>query len=232
MRAGLSVVIPTLNAGGSLPACLQALFEGLEAGLIRELVITDGGSDDATLAIAEAAGAVVVTGPASRGGQLARGCAAAQRQWLLVLHADTVLEPGWSGAVAAHMAQAPKQAACFRLRFDAPGAPARIVAGWANLRTRLLGLPFGDQGLLMPRAAYQAAGGYRDIPLMEDIAMVRALAHRPALLAVSARTSAARYAREGWFRRGRRNLRLQLCYFLGASPERLGQGYRRSDRRP
>jgi rSAM/selenodomain-associated transferase 2 len=231
MRAGLSVIIPTRNAGDTLAACLGALFEGLEAGLIRELVISDAGSDDATLTIADQAGAVVVTGAPSRGGQLARGCAAAQGDWLFVIHADTVLDPGWSAAVGAHMAAYPDRAACCRLRFDTDGVKARIVAGWANLRTRLFDLPFGDQGLLIPRALYDAVGGYPDIPLMEDVVLARALKGRLTRLAVSARTSAARYVQEGWFRRGRRNLWLQLRFFLGASPRRLARGYRRSGRR-
>ncbi|MEP5182409.1 glycosyltransferase, partial [Tateyamaria sp.] len=103
MRAPISVVIPTLNAEASLTGCLTALMEGLEAGLIRELIISDGGSTDMTLTLAEAWGAEIVSGPASRGGQLRRGCAKAQSDWLLVLHADTRLAPGWTGPVTAHL---------------------------------------------------------------------------------------------------------------------------------
>ena len=106
MPARISVIIPTLDAAATLPDCLSALLEGVVQGLIGDLVISDGGSRDATLELAQAAGAVVVTGPASRGGQLRRGCAAARGSWLLVLHADTVLDVGWSRAVAAHLAGA------------------------------------------------------------------------------------------------------------------------------
>ena len=95
MPARISVIIPTLDAAATLPDCLSALLEGVVQGLIGDLVISDGGSRDATLELAQAAGAVVVTGPASRGGQLRRGCAAARGSWLLVLHADTVLDVGW-----------------------------------------------------------------------------------------------------------------------------------------
>ncbi len=228
MRAAVSIIIPTLNAAESLPDCLAALMEGLEAGVIRELVIADGGSRDATLAIGEAAGAVVVEGAASRGGQLRRGADAAQGEWLLFLHDDTQLAPGWSAAVLAHLRDAPDKAGWFGLLFDAPGLAARIVAGWANLRARLLSLPFGDQGLLISRGLYDTVGGFADIPLMEDVVMARALGRKRLLrLPAMARTSARRFAREGWFRRGARNLVLQIRFFAGASPERLAQRYRR-----
>lgn len=229
MRAALSVVIPTLNAENGLPACLAALMEGLEAGLIRELVISDGGSSDRTLQIAEEVGAVVVTGAASRGGQLRRGVAASKGGWVLLLHADTVLDPGWSQAVLGHMAT--KKAGYFQLAFRAKGLAPRIVAGWANSRSRWFGLPYGDQGLVLPRALLDRVGGVPDIPLMEDVVLARALRGQMVALPVTARTSAARYETEGWFRRGYRNLWTLCRYLLGQSPERLAQDYRRSAHR-
>lgn len=225
MRAALSVVIPTLDAGRALPACLAALFEGLRDGLIREVIVSDGGSTDETRAMAEAAGAVVLTGAPSRGGQLRRGAAAARGAWILFLHADTVLPEGWAGAARAQMARG--GAAAFRLSFDAGGIAPRLVAGWANLRSGLLGLPYGDQGLLIERDRYERAGGHPDIPLMEDVALARALRGRIALLPLAVRTSAARYRREGWLRRGAHNLWLLLRYLCGADPARLAARYRR-----
>ncbi len=229
MRAALSVVIPVLNAEKGLPACLAALIEGLEVGLIRELVISDGGSTDKTLTIADEVGAVVVTGPASRGGQLQRGVQASAGDWVMLLHADTVLEPGWTEALMAHMSG--EKAGYFQLGFLSGGMPARIVAAWANLRSRWFGLPYGDQGLVLPRALLDSVGGVPDIPLMEDVALARALCGQLGPLPVTARTSAERYESEGWFRRGCRNL-WTLCRYLGGSdPERLAQDYRRSARR-
>lgn len=224
MRAPISVIIPTLNAERHLGACLTALMPGLEAGLIRELVVSDGGSDDATVEIAKAWGAEVVQGPASRGGQLARGCAAAKGSWLLVLHADTVLSPGWVGPAVAHLGS--ERAGWFRLAFAKGGAAGRIVAGWANLRSHL-GLPYGDQGLLVPATLYLAAGGYPEHPLMEDVALARALKGRLISIDAVAVTCPARYHRQGWIRRGSRNLWTLLRYFAGVSPQRLAQNYRR-----
>ncbi len=224
MPAPISIVIPTLNAGETLPATLQALMEGLHTGLIRELIVSDGGSADQTLEIADLAGAEIVTGASSRGGQLRRGCEVAKGEWLLVVHADTVLQEGWSKVVADHLSSG--KPAAFRLAFGAKGFAPSWVAGWANLRSRIFGLPYGDQGLLVPRQTYLAAGGYKDQPLMEDVALVWALP-RVTLLNARAVTSADRYARVGWVRRGARNLLTLTRYFLGADPERLAQAYRR-----
>ena len=226
MPAPLSVIIPTLDAAPDLPRALEALMAGVEAGLIAELVISDGGSTDATLVIAEAAGAQIVTGPAGRGGQLARGAAAARGEWLLLLHADSWLGPDWVEAAGAHLAQAGHRAGYFRLAFRAPGFAARVVAGWANLRSRLFGLPYGDQGLLISRSLLEEVGGIPDLPLMEDVALARALRGRLSALQGEARTSADRYLREGWLRRGARNLWLLVRFALGADPERLARAYR------
>ncbi|KIC34322.1 TIGR04283 family arsenosugar biosynthesis glycosyltransferase [Leisingera sp. ANG-S5] len=224
MPAPVSIVIPTLNAEGELPAALEHLMEGLAAGLIRELVVSDGGSTDATRAIAEASGAEWITGTSSRGGQLRRGCAAAQGEWLLVLHADTHLEAGWAASVAQHLAEGQGRPACFRLRFRARGAMPAWVAGWANLRTRLFGLPYGDQGLLIARTDYESAGGYPDQVLMEDVALARRL-KGITVLPSAALTSAVRYQRAGWLRRGARNLWTLARYFFGVKPERLARSY-------
>lgn len=226
MPAEISVIIPTLNAEAELPGCLEALMEGLHAGLIHDVIITDGGSRDATLTIAEEVGAKIVGGPASRGGQLRRGCARARRPWLLVLHADTRLEDGWSVSVAEHLNRGACEPACFRLRFRATGFGAAWVAGWANIRTRVFGLPYGDQGLLVSREVYETAGGYPDQPLMEDVALIRNLP-RAIMLPFAACTGAQRYQASGWFKRGGRNLWTLIRYLCGADPQVLADSYRK-----
>ena len=224
MRAPLSIIIPTLDAEAGLPVTLRALVEGLECGLIRELVVSDGGSGDASCALADAAGAVVLRGAAGRGGQLRRGADVAAGEWLLFLHADTALAAGWVSVVQAHI-RGGQGAGYFRLAFDAQGFAPRWVAGWANLRARLFGLPYGDQGLLVSRGLYDAVGGYADMPLMEDVAMARSLRGRLRMLPVMARTSAARYQQAGWLRQGARNLWRLLRYLAGADPAQLGRRY-------
>ncbi|QUJ75273.1 TIGR04283 family arsenosugar biosynthesis glycosyltransferase [Sulfitobacter albidus] len=225
MRAKLSVVVPTLNAEPALAGCFAALMEGLDAGLIRELIVSDGGSHDATGAVAQAWGADVIHGPAGRGGQLRRGVAEARGDWILILHADTVLSAGWAETVRHHI-ENDTRAGWFRLAFDQRGIAAGLVAGWANLRSGL-GLPYGDQGLLISRALYDEIGGYPDQPLMEDVALARKLGAQKVGLDAVAVTSAAKYRRQGWFRRGGRNLWTLARYFAGASPDWLADAYRR-----
>ena len=225
MRAPISIIIPTLNAEDRLPSCLNALMEGVEAGLVRELIVSDGGSTDATGATAQAWGANVLHGPASRGGQLRRACQVARADWLLVVHADTVLQAGWTDHVRRHIAH-PERAAWFRLQFDETGVAPRIVAGWANLRSRF-GMPYGDQGLLISAALYARVGGYRDVPLMEDVALARALKGKLTGLPVTAVTSAEKFRNQGWVRRGARNLWTFARYVAGADAARLADGYRR-----
>lgn len=227
MRAPISVIIPTLNAAPALGDCVASLFEGLNAGMIYELILSDGGSDDDTADMAEGLGARLITGKPGRGGQLGRAADQAGAEWLLFLHADTRLLAGWSDRVLEHIATHPDQAACFRLSFDAPGLPARWVAGWANLRTRLFHLPYGDQGLLISRALYDRIGGYQDVPLMEDVLIARALWPNLRLLSSVAETSAAKYRKRGWSRQGARNLWTLARFLAGADPVKLARSYRR-----
>lgn len=226
MPAPLSIIIPTLHAEAGIGPTLACLAEALTDGLIREVILSDGGSEHME-AIAEEAGATFLTGSPGRGGQLRRGADAAKGDWLLFLHADTLLAPGWAAAITAHIAEHSGKAAYFHLRFDASGPAPTIVSRWANLRSRLFGLPYGDQGLLISRALHERIGGYQDIPLMEDVALARALKGQLRPLGHIATTSAARYQAQGWLKRGSRNLWLLTLYFAGRSPERLAEIYRR-----
>ncbi len=213
----LSAIVPTLDSGATLEACLEAL------GGIAEIVVADGGSSDDTIAIAEAAGARLVRTGRGRGIQLAAGAAAAGGDWLLFVHADTILAPDWRVAAASHAANFPGDAACFRFRLDDPAWQARLIEGGVKLRTRL-GLPYGDQGLLVPRFLYERAGGYRPLPLMEDVDLVRRL--RPVrLLDADALTSAERWRRDGWLARSARNLACLGLYGAGVPPQLVARIY-------
>jgi rSAM/selenodomain-associated transferase 2 len=226
MPAPLSIIIPTLNAEAELPLCLESLMPGLEAGLIREVIVADGGSEDATAKIAGAMGANLVTGARGRGAQLAAGAGAARGDWLLFLHADTAFSRDWAERTSDHIMTKPDQAAFFELRYRSDARAARTLEKRANRRARMLGLPYGDQGLLISRKLYDEVGGFLDVPLMEDVMIVRAIGkQRLTELNAEARTSAAKYERDGWGKRSWRNAFLLIRFLLGAKPEDLAKRY-------
>ena len=159
--------------------------------------------------------------------QLRAGGEAARGEWLLFLHADTRLQPGWREAAERHMSGAPGKAACFRFRLDDEARQARLIEHGVAARVRLLGLPYGDQGLLISGWLYDEVGGYRPLPLMEDVDLVRRIGRRRlVMLPADALTSAERWRRDGWFRRSGRNLLCLLLYRAGVSPARIFQLYR------
>ncbi|MBB5519221.1 TIGR04283 family arsenosugar biosynthesis glycosyltransferase [Amphiplicatus metriothermophilus] len=227
----ISVIIPTLDAARELPATLTALVPAAIDGLVKEVIIADGGSQDETMRIAQEAGARVVAGPRGRGAQLAQGAAAARGAWLLFLHADTVLETTWAEEARAFLG-APERAGVFTLAFDAKGFAPRVVAAGAMARTRLLAAPYGDQGLLIARALYEEIGGFRPLPLFEDLDIIERLIKtkgRRALHVFRAKavTSAARYERDGYMRRVLKNAWCLALYRFGASPARIAEIYAR-----
>jgi len=224
----ISIIMPTFNAAPHLARSLSPLVPAVADGVVRELVVSDGGSTDDTIAIAEDVGARIVTGARGRGAQLIAGAAVAKSPWLLFLHADTALADNWSDETARFIAQPQNgtRAASFRFAFDDNSLGANVVTFWVGVRNRALALPYGDQGLLISRALYDSLGGYRDLPLMEDVDMVRRIGRaRLQMLNARAVTSAEKYRRDGFGKRSRRNLVLLARYFMGADPADLAKRY-------
>jgi rSAM/selenodomain-associated transferase 2 len=224
-QISLSIVIPTLNAAEMLTETLAALRGSV---LVGEVIVVDGGSTDATVSVAQSAGAQVVVAQRGRGTQLAAGAAAAAGNWLLFLHADCRLDADWETAVAAFLAapDAASRAGYFDFAVDDPTAAARRLERIVAWRCRTLALPYGDQGLLIARTLYDAVGGFAPLPLMEDVDLVRRLGRRRlAPIGARAITSADRYRRGGYVRRPLRNLLCLTLYFAGVPPSRIVRLY-------
>ncbi len=226
MPAPISVIIPTLNTADSIGPTLTCLYQGMEKSLICEVIFADGGSTDTISEVANDLGAVIVKASKGRGSQLKAGADIAKGRWLLFIHADTILSDNWVAEMGAHLNSSPKAAYC-RLAFDYDGFAPRWIALMANLRAKLFGLPYGDQTLLVSKLLYAKAGGYTDMPLMEDVALVRKLSGHLTALPITATTGAARYLKDGWFTRSCKNLGTLALYFLCVSPENLAKRYER-----
>ena len=224
----LAVVIPALDAAGVLRETLMAVAAAMGAG---EIVVVDGGSRDGTAVVAAGFGARVVAAARGRGTQLAAGVAAAGSEWVLLLHADTRLEPGWRAAAEEFMGDPANagRAGYFRFALDSEDPRARRLERMVAWRCRRLGLPYGDQGLLVARETLASVGGIRALPLMEDVDLVRRLRRGPGgrlvALAPRAVTSAARWEAEGWYRRSARNLLCLGLWYAGVPAEVLRRIY-------
>ena len=223
-RPAISFVIPTLNEAAALPALLGDL-RGIRA--VNEVIVADGGSADATRELATAEGAVVVTSPPGRGRQLREGAAHARADILCFLHADVRLDAAAAAAIdRAHVALG-GSAVVLSLRIAGSGLAYRAIERAANLRSRVAALPYGDQGLLLSRDSYTRAGGFPNVPLMEDVALVLSLRRhvRIRVLPESVTVSARRWERDGVARRTLHNWSLLLRYLLGGAPESLAAMY-------
>jgi rSAM/selenodomain-associated transferase 2 len=215
----VSFIIPVFRDAEVLSRTLAAMdFDGAE-------VIVAAAEGDASLAVLRASqiDVIWVTAPRGRARQMNAGAAVARGDWLLFLHADTCLRPGWRAAVDRADADAAINLGCFRFVLDSPSPAARLIEIGVGIRVRLFGLPYGDQGLFVRREAFAAQRGYSDLPIMEDVDLVRRLRETGRLHAASeqAVTSARRWEEDGWLRRTARHLRLIVRYFAGVHPERL-----------
>jgi rSAM/selenodomain-associated transferase 2 len=214
MTSDVSIIIPTLNAAAFLPGTLAALGDG------NEIIIVDGGSTDGTRELAS--GARVLTACRGRGTQLAAGIAVATHPWLLLLHADTRLSPNWRAAAHGD----PTRAGYFRFVLDSDDPRARRLERLVAWRSRVLGLPYGDQGLLIHRDLLRLVGGMKPIPLMEDVDLVRRLGRARLIpLPADAVTSAHKWEAQGYLRRSGRNLLCLSLWLARVPPKKIQRIY-------
>ncbi|MYA34215.1 MAG: glycosyltransferase [Gemmatimonadales bacterium] len=221
-----SVIVPTLEEEARLDETLRRAKSAL--GPEAEVIVVDGGSRDRTVAIAADHGRVLST-RRNRGVQLAAGARAATGDILVFLHADTWL-PESAGTAIRTAVRAGAEAGCFRFALDshAHGWRYRLLERGVNWRTRRFRTATGDQALFATRDAYEACGGFSDLPLFEDVTFVRAVRRvaRFRLLALAVRTSSRRWE-TGFLRTVARHWALRVAFLAGADPRRLRRYHER-----
>ena len=219
----LSIVVPVLNEAAAIDETLTVLLAAVRPG---EVIVVDGGSTDDTVARADRPGVRVLTAPRGRGSQLHAGGAAAAGDVVWFLHADTLPPPGAAAYIAAALTDPRTVAGNFEIRFAGDFAAARSL-------TRLyrylswIGLRYGDSGYFVRRADYAAVGGFRPFPIFEDLDLMRRLKRRGRFVRVPATvvTSSRRFQGRAFAWVFARWAFMQVLYWLGVSPVRLGRLY-------
>lgn len=221
----ISIIIPALNEEMHLTRCIESLRA---EGFSGEIIVADGGSTDRTRDIASGYhGTHVVESVKGRGTQMNTGSAKATGDILLFLHADTVLEQGWSKELCSALDDLSVAGGAFSFSIDNPSLKYRLVEAWVHMRCRLFSLPYGDQAIFIRKSFFQKLGGYKEILLMEDVDIISRLKKlgNIAMLRKKAVTSGRRWVSKGLLRTAAINQITMLMYHLGVSPERLARFY-------
>jgi len=221
----ISIIIPTLNEAAAIVRTVSPL-EGVEN---LEVIVVDGGSVDETAELARSRGAKVIQSDPGKAVQMNTGAKAAAGDILVFLHADTRLPDHFSHQIVSALNQTGVAAGAFRLSINSTRAGIRIIERMANLRSRLLQLPYGDQALFMRRVLLEEIGGFPELPIMEDFILIRRLKRKGKIVIVPAAvlTSPRRWLHMGVFKTWLINQLIIIAYYLGIPPERLNRWYRR-----
>ncbi len=227
----LSIIIPTLDEAGGIVATLESLRELRRRG--HEVIVADGGSRDATTALAQGLADRIVYSPAGRAEQMNAGARAAAGDLLVFLHADSRLPQEADRVLPERLAATGAVWGRFDVRIDGAHPLLRLVEHMMTLRSRLTHICTGDQGIFVRREAFEAIGGYPSQALMEDIAISARLRRLSAPLCLRERclTSARRWENDGVLRTIVRMWWLRLQYACGAAPARLARAYETRSRR-
>jgi rSAM/selenodomain-associated transferase 2 len=224
--ARLSIIMPVLDEGERIADALDALAELRALGV--EVIVVDGGSQDATVQRARLRADRVLTAPCGRAVQMNAGAAEASGDVLLFLHADTRLPAEAERLVLDGLARSGHDWGRFDVTIEGRPTMLRLVALMMNLRSGITAIATGDQAIFVKRDVFRAVGGYPEIPLMEDIALSKRLKRtgRPLCIRAHVVTSGRRWETHGVWRTILLMWRLRLAYFLGADPARLAKRYR------
>jgi rSAM/selenodomain-associated transferase 2 len=220
----ISIIIPTLNETDTIGELLPALcnLSGVE------VVVVDGGSSDTTVEVAGSYGVQVIRSQPGRAVQMNAGAEAAQGDILLFLHSDTELDVGFEHLIRQAVNQPGVAAGAFTIAIKGGGLGLRIIERLVNIRSNVLHMPYGDQGIFLTAKVFADIGGFPPLPIMEDFELMRRLRRRGRILVlpILSTTSARHWQRFGILHTTLRNQVLIIGYLLGVNPESLAAWYR------
>lgn len=221
----LSVIIPVLNEYAEIARNLPALQWLRQLG--HEVIVVDGGSWDHSVAAATPFADKVLVSSQGRSRQMNAGATSASGDVLLFLHIDTLLPEDTVLILQQRFESKPEIWGRFDVRLSGERPLFRVIERLMNWRSRITGIATGDQAIFMSRSLYAKAGGYADIPLMEDIELCRRLKRhmRPQCLRQRVHTSARRWEANGPINTILLMWRLRFAFWLGTDPQRLAERY-------
>jgi rSAM/selenodomain-associated transferase 2 len=228
MQTTISVIIPVYREAAVINRTLAELGAP-SAAMPIEIIVVDGHPAGTTLEAIARRDVRKVIGPRGRGPQMNRGAALASGEVLLFLHADTLLPANAFAYIAAALEGARAVGGAFSLGIRSPRAAFRVIETAVAVRSRLTRIPYGDQGIFLKRRFFAALGGFTDIPIMEDVELMRRVkrsGRRVVVLPQCVQTSARRWEQEGVVFCTLRNWLLVTLFLCGASPRRLARFYR------
>jgi len=228
MKVDISVIIPVLNEAARINEAVEALFDQVCPGTM-EVIVVDGQKDGSTINCIQNSKVVKIISAPGRGVQMNRGADIASGEILLFLHCDTLLPENAFHFIQTMMQNERVKAGAFDLSIDGNAFAYRIIEKTASLRSRITGIPYGDQAIFIRKSFFSRLGQYNEIPIMEDVDLMRRIKRAKGgicFIDKPVKTSPRRWQKEGLLKCTLRNRLLMIFYVCGISPEKLARFYK------
>ena len=227
-KVKFSIIVPALHESNMINSLVEHL-EGMELSRDAEIIVVDGNPNGDTIQAIGSDKVKKMVAPKGRARQMNAGASVAEGEILVFLHADTELPRNALRRIHSTISQGQYVGGAFQLGIDSHKLEFKILARWASIRCRLTGIPYGDQAIFIRSGYFKLLGGYKDIPLMEDVELMRRIRRRGDKICIvpeQVRTSPRRWEQEGFVYVNVRNAFLFCSYMLGVSPEKLASFYK------